>query len=124
METTQQTMQKSGVSGGNGHDKDVQMTPSREAMTSAFKKIICDAEELLTATKNYSAEGLADARDRLQVKLEETKARVSEAGSVIKEKADKATVATEKYVITNPWQSLALATSLGLLVGLLLRKRG
>ena len=124
MENPQQAMNKSGVPGGNGHDKDAQMTSSREALASAFRRIISDAEELLTATKNYSAEGLVGARDRLQVKLEETKARVSEAGSLIKERADKATVATEKYVITNPWQSLAIASSLGLLVGLLLRKRG
>ncbi|HVK53600.1 MAG TPA: hypothetical protein VM532_01080 [Burkholderiales bacterium] len=92
-------------------------------VASAFDKIVTDGEELLKATANYSAEGLVIARDRLQAAIEQAKVGMHELRGVVQEKANRATAATEEYVITNPWRALLIAGSAGLIIGFLLRRR-
>jgi ElaB/YqjD/DUF883 family membrane-anchored ribosome-binding protein len=90
---------------------------------SAVGKIVTEGEELLRKTANISAEGLAAARDKFQTGLEEMKAQLSEARSVLKDKATAVTEATEDYVDANPWKSLAVAASVGALVGYVIGRR-
>jgi ElaB/YqjD/DUF883 family membrane-anchored ribosome-binding protein len=86
-------------------------------------KFVTDGEELLRKTANFSTEGFAATRDKFQSGLEELKARLSEARSVLKEKTTSVTEATEDYVDANPWKSLAVAASIGALIGYLIGRR-
>ena len=90
---------------------------------STIRKIVTDGEELLRKTANFSAEGFAATRDKFQSGLEEMKARLNEARSVLKDKATTVTEATEDYVDANPWKSLAVAASIGTLIGYVIGRR-
>jgi ElaB/YqjD/DUF883 family membrane-anchored ribosome-binding protein len=90
---------------------------------SAIRKMVTDGEELLRKTADFSAEGFATTRDKFQNGLEEMKARLSEAHSLLKDKTISVTEATEDYVDANPWKSLAVAASVGALVGYMIGRR-
>jgi ElaB/YqjD/DUF883 family membrane-anchored ribosome-binding protein len=90
---------------------------------STVRKIVTEGEELLRKTANFSAEGFAATRDKFQSGLDEIKARLSEARSVLKDNAISVTEATEDYVDANPWKSLAVAASIGALIGFMIGRR-
>ena len=90
---------------------------------SAMRRMVTDGEELLRKTANVSVEGFAATRDKFQSGLEEMKARLGEARSVLRDKTIAVTEATEDYVDANPWRSLAVAASVGALIGYLVGRR-
>lgn len=54
--------------------------------------------------------------------LDQAKVAILETEETIRDNAAHATAATEKYVGKNPWKSLAIATSIGFLLALLMRR--
>lgn len=54
--------------------------------------------------------------------LDQAKAAILETEETIRDNAVHAAAATEKYVGRNPWKSLAIATSIGFLLALLMRR--
>jgi len=47
---------------------------------------------------------------------------VSDAEQALRDRADRATRSTEKYVQKNPWRALAIAGGIGFLLALLIRR--
>ncbi|HEX2584825.1 MAG TPA: DUF883 family protein [Steroidobacteraceae bacterium] len=82
-----------------------------------------DVEALLKATAAESGEKVQEARARAAESLRQAKERLqnSEAGAIksAREAVDKATT----YVKDNPWQSLGIVAAVGVIVGMLLRRR-
>lgn len=111
------TPQESTIPSSNGSGNS-----TTEALAQAYRKVLADGEELLRATANYSAEGLSTARDRLRRSMDEARVKASNAQSVITERANQATAATREYVTDNPWKSLAVAATVGIVLGLLLNR--
>lgn len=107
-----------------GMDDDAFQPSGMDALTTAFRKVVADGEELLKATANYSAEGLAVARDKFQSNLQEAKVKMKETQIAIKDKASYAATATQEYVRENPWKAVAIVGSIGMLAGLLMSRRG
>ncbi|MBA2690703.1 MAG: DUF883 domain-containing protein [Burkholderiales bacterium] len=107
-----------------GMDGDPNRTRGIDALTSAFRKVVADGEELLKATASYSAEGLAVARDRFQSNLQEAKVKMKETQVVVKDKATYAANATQEYVRENPWKAVAIVGTVGMVLGLLMSQRG
>ncbi len=99
------------------------MQRSADDLTTSFRSVVEDAEQLLRATANYSAEGFADVRARFENKLGEAKAQLADTQAMVTDKAKQAADVTEQYVHENPWKSLAIAVSVGAVVGLLARGR-
>lgn len=64
-----------------------------------------------------------DPESVLQGALDQAKGQLSQAEKAIQEKAEYATAATERYVNGHPWTSLAVAGSIGVVIGLLLTRR-
>lgn len=64
-----------------------------------------------------------DADSALQIALERVKAQLSEAENMLQEKAGHAVAARGRQVSRHPWASLAVAGSIGIAVGLLLKRR-
>ncbi len=58
----------------------------------------------------------------VQAAIDHAKGRVVQAGQALQEKADQAATVTERYVGAHPWTSLAIAGSIGVVVGLLLNR--
>jgi ElaB/YqjD/DUF883 family membrane-anchored ribosome-binding protein len=96
---------------------------SADDLTNSFRAVVENAEQLLRATANYSAEGFSDVRARFQDQLTEAKAQLANAQAVVTDRAKQAADVTEQYVHENPWKSLAIAVSVGAVVGLLARGR-
>lgn len=94
-----------------------------ESLVAGFQDVVTNAEELLKATTNYSAEGFASAREQFQKKLETAKVTLADARLAASEKTEQAAAVTEKYVAENPWKALAIMGSVGVIVGLLLSRR-
>lgn len=93
-----------------------------DSLTSAFRQVVADGEELLRTTANYSAEGLAAARDRFQTNLDTAKAKMLQTQGAMRDRAGQAASAAEDYTSANPWKALAIAGSLGVIIGLLMTR--
>lgn len=94
-----------------------------ESLATGFKAVVADAEELLTATANYSGEGFTAAREKFREKLEAAKGTLSQTQTAVSDKAEQAAAVTEKYVAENPWKSIAMVGSVGIILGMLLHRR-
>ncbi len=82
-----------------------------------------DAEALLQATATHTGERVAEVRARAQESLQQARTRLNEMQDDVAQQARDAALAAEDYVKKNPWQSVGIAAGVGLLIGLLLRRR-
>ncbi|WP_299198521.1 DUF883 family protein [uncultured Amphritea sp.] len=96
---------------------------TRDQLVEDFKKVIDDAEELLKFTANETGGKIAGVRERAEVNLREArrKLNVLEDDLIVKTKA--AAKATDQLVHQNPWQAMAIAGAVGLLLGMLSGRR-
>lgn len=92
-------------------------------LAADFKAVVADAEALIKATANQGDEKLAEIRARAEESLKVAKARMAETQSAVIMKTEQAAKAADVYVHDNPWQSMGLAASVGLVVGILLCRR-
>jgi ElaB/YqjD/DUF883 family membrane-anchored ribosome-binding protein len=74
------------------------------------------------ATRRSARDNDGSFQGALRGTFDQAKASLWETESAIRDKAAQATAATEKYVGDNPWKSLVIAGSIGLLLGLLFRR--
>lgn len=88
-----------------------------------LQTVVRDAEALLQETATHTGERVAAIRARAEESLQQAKARLAETHDEVLQNARDAAQATENYVKQNPWQSVAIAAGVGLLIGLLLRRR-
>jgi ElaB/YqjD/DUF883 family membrane-anchored ribosome-binding protein len=95
---------------------------TREKLTSDFKALIGDVEELLKSTSSQAGETIADLRQRLGKKLEEGKAVLSEQEKAFREKAEEGRASVEAYLREKPWITVGIAAGIGVLLGSLLRR--
>lgn len=89
-----------------------------------LKLVVHDAEELLRATAGQAGEKVAQARAKAEASLQVAKAQLAAVGSGAAERAREAAQRTDEYVHQNPWASIGVGAAVGLLVGLLLGRRG
>ena len=92
---------------------------TREKLTSDFKALVGDVEELLKSTSSQAGESIADLRQRLGNKLEEWKKQQR----VLREKAAEGRASVEAYLSEKPWITVGIAAGIGLVLGSLLRRR-
>jgi ElaB/YqjD/DUF883 family membrane-anchored ribosome-binding protein len=85
--------------------------------------VVRDAEALLNATANQTGERIDAVRQRAEESLKQAKSRLSVAQDEVLQGAREAFESTESYLKKNPWQSVGIAAGVGLVIGLLLRRR-
>ena len=88
-----------------------------------FKVVVADAEALLKATAGQGGEAVAAARAKAEASLDEAKAKMADAQAALLVRTKVAARATDEYVHTHPWQSIAAAAGVGLVIGLLIGRR-
>ena len=81
-----------------------------------LRTLVDDAEELLRATTNA---GSAELAQRAQATLTELRERLSGIERQLREHARN----VDTYVRDNPWQAVAIAGGVALLVGLMMGRR-
>lgn len=104
------------------------MEPTAEQFNNAqlindFKLVVADAEALLKATANSGGEKLAEARAKAEESLSIAKARLMDVQDEVLARTREAAKATDEYVHENPWQSIGIAASIGVVIGLLIGRR-
>lgn len=96
---------------------------TKEQLFKDFKVVVADAEALLKATANQGDEKFAELRAKAEKSLKIAKAGIADAHADLLVKTKEAAKATDNYIHENPWRSLGVAASVGLVVGLLVGRR-
>lgn len=98
-------------------------TANKEKLVSDLKVVIADTEELLRATTGVAGEKVGELRDRLVVRLRDTKDRVIDLEHALLDKTKAAARATDDFVRDQPWKAVGVAAALGLALGVLIGRR-
>ena len=103
-------------------------SPSAKELASGisneFKSFLSDVEDLVKQTTTLTGEDLARAKVKLNARIGAAKETVAEAGVAIGERARNVAAATNEYVHDQPWKSISIAAGFGLLLGIVLSRRG
>lgn len=102
-------------------NRDVQR--SRDMLVADLKRIVGDADGLLSQLANSTSEELASTRRKIEVKLKEARARVDEARIATARKVCDAADATNEYISKNPWKVVGVVSLVGVLAALFLQRR-
>ena len=96
-------------------------TPSEELLRD-LHTVVDDAEALLQATAAQTGERVDGIRARAQESLKRAKSRLLDAEGEALEHVREAAATADEYVHENPWQAVAAAAGIGILLGLLIRR--
>jgi ElaB/YqjD/DUF883 family membrane-anchored ribosome-binding protein len=99
-----------------------QQHASKEKLIADFEALIADTEELLGATANQGGEKIVAMRSRMADRLADAKQRLNTVQKAVVDRTRATAKATDDYVRTNPWQSVAIAGGVGLLLGFILTR--
>jgi ElaB/YqjD/DUF883 family membrane-anchored ribosome-binding protein len=81
-----------------------------------LRTLVEDAEQLLRASANA---GSAEVKERAQATLHDLRARLSAVEDQVRARARE----VDSYVHDNPWQAVAIAGGIALLLGLIMGRR-
>ena len=101
-----------------------QQAASKEKLIADFEALIADTEELLGATAAQGGEKVTAMRLRMAERLADAKERLGTVQQAVVEKTRATAKATDDYVRTNPWQSVAIAGGVGFVLGFLVTRLG
>ena len=96
---------------------------NKEKLVTDLKVVISDTEELLRATAGAAGEKVSELRERLGVRLRDTKERVLDLEAALIDKTKAAARATDDFVHEEPWKAVGVAAALGLALGVLIGRR-
>jgi ElaB/YqjD/DUF883 family membrane-anchored ribosome-binding protein len=101
-----------------------QQAASKEKLVADFEALIADTEELLGATAAQGGEKVTAMRLRMAERLADAKDRLNTVQHAVVDKTKASVKATDDYVRTNPWQSVAIAGGVGFVLGFLVTRLG
>lgn len=96
---------------------------ARDQLIEDFEKVIDDAEELLKLTANETGEKIVAVRERAEENLRDVRRKLNALEGDILVRTKAAAKATGQLVHENPWQAVAIAGAVGLLLGMLSGRR-
>ena len=95
----------------------------KERLVNDLKGVAADADDLLAAVANSTAEEFASARAKIEERLDEAKARLDDARVAVGQKVRHAADATQEYARENPWKAFGIPAVVALVVFVLLSRR-
>jgi ElaB/YqjD/DUF883 family membrane-anchored ribosome-binding protein len=93
------------------------------SLETDVRRAIDGAENLLNEAATAGAEKATELRRRAMEQLQALRARIEETGTAVAERSKAAARATDSYVHAHPYQAMAAAASVGLLIGMLIARR-
>ncbi|MGB3069958.1 MAG: DUF883 family protein [Ottowia sp.] len=96
---------------------------TKEQLVANLRRVIADAEDLLSATAGQTDSKMAELRARAKENLFLAREKLADADSAMRAHARRAAEATDDYVHENPWSSIGAAAAVGMLIGVLLGRR-
>jgi len=100
-----------------------ELAEPKEKLVTELKQMLADTEELLNATASQTGEIAALARSRIQNSMKVVEKRLHAAEEAVLEHTRQGAKAADQYVHANPWQSIGIATCVGLVIGMLVRRQ-
>ncbi len=88
-----------------------------------LRVVVADAEDLLKATANQTGERIEKARARAEESLRAAKMRLLEAGQAMQDSAADAADSIDRAVHEKPWNAVAIAAGIGVLLGIVIGRR-
>jgi ElaB/YqjD/DUF883 family membrane-anchored ribosome-binding protein len=108
--------------------EDISMTDTEKVTTdklfSDLQTVIDDAEALLQATASQTGEKIEAVRSRARMSVNQARERLADVQTKAADQARQAAESADEYVRRNPWQAVGIAAGIGLLVGVLINRRG
>ncbi len=98
-------------------------TAQRDKLMADLRLVIADTEELLRVTAGQAGEHAKELRGRMQTRIDEAKASLTQMQDAAIHKAKAAGHAADEYVHENPWKAVGAAAGIGLIAGLLIGRR-
>lgn len=108
------------------HFPDMEATGSllaRERIMADLKALAGDAEALLRATADDASDKAKDARARVSAALEKAKATYEQLQQQGLDSARRAARKADDTIRAHPYESIAIAFGVGVLLGVLLKRR-
>lgn len=96
---------------------------SRDRLIDDFKTVIQDAEELIKATANQTGDKVAAIRARAEENLQVARRKLADMENDLITRGKAAARATDQLVHDKPWQSVAIASAVGIMLGMLISRR-
>ena len=96
---------------------------TRDRLVEDFKTVIQDMEELIKATASQTGDKVAAVRARAEENLNEARRKLDDMGGDVLARGKAAAQATDDLVREKPWQSVAFATAVGVMLGMLISRR-
>jgi len=96
--------------------------PTRK-LAEDFKILIDDVEALLKVTADQAGERIDAVRQRLEKKIEDGRTALAERKAAWFAKSEKNQAGSQPCLLDNSWAALVIASAIGILLGLLLRRR-
>ncbi len=95
----------------------------KDKLMNDLKIVVADAEELLRMTADETSEGAVEMRKRVETSINEAKTDLVHLQKIAMEKAKALGSSTDEFVHANPWKSMGIAASIGVVAGVLLSRR-
>ena len=96
---------------------------NKDKLVSDLRVVISDTEELLRATAGAAGDKVGELRERLGVRLRDTKERLIDLEAAVVDKTKAAARATDDFVHEEPWKAVGVAAALGLALGVPIGRR-
>jgi ElaB/YqjD/DUF883 family membrane-anchored ribosome-binding protein len=90
-----------------------------ESTVIELNRIVAQAEELLKTLGEEGGAAVEAVRQRVLRTVSQAKVKLADAGTRVRASANDAAQATDKYVQTNPWKSIAYGAAAGAAVALI-----
>jgi ElaB/YqjD/DUF883 family membrane-anchored ribosome-binding protein len=95
----------------------------RDRLIEDFKAVIQDTEDLIKATASQTGDKVAAVRARAEENLRETRRKLEAIENDVIARGKAAAKATDDLVHEKPWQSVAIASAVGIMLGMLISRR-
>jgi ElaB/YqjD/DUF883 family membrane-anchored ribosome-binding protein len=94
------------------------------SVTQEFRNFVADMEDLIKASTSLTGDDLARAKANLSARVAAARAFAAEIPGTISDRARNTVRVTDGYVREQPWQAIGITAAVGLLIGVLLGRRG
>lgn len=94
-----------------------------ENFIESVRESLDNAERLFREAADSSGDKATELRERAMQALDRTRDNMHDAQDVVRERSRRAARATDEYIHDKPWQAVAAAGVLGLLIGALMSRR-
>lgn len=108
---------------GQAHSLSASAHTKASAISSEFKNFLADIEQLISEATSMTGDDLAQAKVKLNDRIDSIKHSFDDIGETIGNKARRSAMMTNNYVHEQPWVAIGAGAAVGLLIGFLASRR-